>query len=154
MVFRCMTVNFQNGVASKKGPCKDILGLLKAETEKNNMTFTASSHRIEHYWFMGGMRQIKSDLPANLHYGDFYWPSYEEPFGDMGQDAVQGFDVEPLYMEDWLARTCEIVDKYRPKIMYFDWWIQVNAMKPYLKKFAGILLQSGSGMGRRSYNQL
>ena len=122
--------------ASKKGPCKDILGLLKAETEKNNMTFTASSHRIEHYWFMGGMRQIKSDLPANLHYGDFYWPSYEEPFGDMGQDAVQGFDVEPLYMEDWLARTCEIVDKYRPKIMYFDWWIQVNAMKPYLKKFA------------------
>ena len=38
-------------------------------------------------------------------------------------------------MEDWLVRTCEIVDKYRPKILYFDWWIQVSPMKPYLKKF-------------------
>jgi len=44
--------------------------------------------------------------------------------------------VDTLFMEDWLARTCEIVDKYQPKIMYFDWWIQVESMKPYLKKFA------------------
>ena len=33
-------------------------------------------------------------------------------------------------------RTCEIVDRYRPKLVYFDWWIQHSAIKPYLKKFA------------------
>ena len=39
-------------------------------------------------------------------------------------------------MEDWLCRCCEIVDSYHPKIIYFDWWIQHSALKPYLKKFA------------------
>ena len=39
-------------------------------------------------------------------------------------------------MQDWLVRTCEIIDRYRPRLLYFDWWIQVMAFKPYLKKFA------------------
>lgn len=33
-------------------------------------------------------------------------------------------------------RCCEIVDRFQPKIIYFDWWIQHSAVKPYLKKFA------------------
>ncbi|WP_373370350.1 alpha-L-fucosidase [Alkalicoccobacillus plakortidis] len=28
------------------------------------------------------------------------------------------------------------MDLYQPRIMYFDWWIQHHAVKPYLKKFA------------------
>lgn len=68
--------------ATKKGPCKDVLGMLKEEVEKKGMVFATSSHRVEHYWFMGGMRQTESDLPENLSYGDFYWPSYEEPFSE------------------------------------------------------------------------
>ncbi len=40
------------------------------------------------------------------------------------------------FLQDWLVRTCEIVDRYRPKIVYFDWWIQHSAVKPYLMKFA------------------
>ncbi len=40
------------------------------------------------------------------------------------------------FLEDWLLRTCEIVDRYRPRVIYFDWWIQHSAVKPYLKKFA------------------
>lgn len=39
-------------------------------------------------------------------------------------------------MQDWLVRTCEIIDRYRPKVLYFDWWIQHSAVKPYLKKLA------------------
>ncbi len=40
------------------------------------------------------------------------------------------------FLQDWLVRTCEIIDRYRPKILYFDWWIQHSACKPWLKKFA------------------
>ena len=43
-------------------------------------------------------------------------------------------------MEDWLVRTCELIDNYHPKILYFDWWIQQEAAKPYLKKSGGVLL--------------
>ena len=126
--------------ASKKGPQKDTLGLLKYEIEKRGMMLATSSHRMEHYWFMGGIRELAPDL--EIPYGDLYWPSYKKEFQlDDGtvtnhQDVTNLTYLDPLFMEDWLVRCCEIVDKYRPKIMYFDWWIQVNPMKPYLRKFA------------------
>ena len=122
--------------AAKMGPKRDVVGELKAELEKRDMVLTTSTHRVEHYWFMGGMREIESDIPKDLEYGHIYWPSNIEPFKGLGQDAVSGFEIDELFMEDWLVRTCELADKYRPKIMYFDWWIQVEPMKPYLKKFA------------------
>ncbi len=133
--------DFTDWCASKKGPQKDVVGLLKKEIEKRDMTLTVSSHRVEHYWFMAGMREFESDMPQNLEYGDMYWPSYKEPFfyssseNATAQDTIYVDDLDPLFMEDWLVRTCELVDKYRPKILYFDWWIQVVPMKPYLKKF-------------------
>ncbi len=123
--------------SSKMGPNKDIVGLLKPEIEKREMVFTASSHRAEHYWFMCGMREQESDMPEPLDYGHIYWPSFKEPFSH--EDAlweVSGFELDELFMQDWLVRTCEIVDKYRPKIVYFDWWIHVESMKPYIRKFA------------------
>ncbi|MFI3326273.1 MAG: alpha-L-fucosidase [Clostridia bacterium] len=136
--------DFTDWCAAKKGPEKDIVGLLKAEIEKRDMTLTVSSHRVEHYWFMGGMRECESDIPngGDIPYGDIYWPSYIEPWGmepgsavTTDQGSIYTNDLDPLFMEDWLVRTCELVDKYRPKILYFDWWIQVAQMKPYLKKF-------------------
>jgi alpha-L-fucosidase len=39
-------------------------------------------------------------------------------------------------MRDWLARTSEIVDKYKPDLVWFDWWIEQPVMQPYLEKFA------------------
>lgn len=122
--------------ASKMGPKRDVLGLLKQELEKRGLVLTASSHRIEHYWFMSGGKEFESDMPQDIPYGDLYWPSVKEPFVNGDTEQVSGFWVDPAYMDDWLARTCEIVDRYRPKIIYFDWWVQVEPMKPYLKKFA------------------
>jgi alpha-L-fucosidase len=40
------------------------------------------------------------------------------------------------FLQDWLLRTCEIIDGYRPALLYFDWWIQHIAFRPYLKKLA------------------
>lgn len=40
------------------------------------------------------------------------------------------------FLTDWLLRCCEIVDRYHPRILYFDWWIQHSAVKPYLQRFA------------------
>ncbi len=121
--------------ATKKGPKRDVLGELKQAVEARDMVLTASSHRIEHYWFMGGGREVESDFEEDMSYGDLYWPSYKEPFKENDLHDIYVENIEPLFMEDWLARTCEIVDRYRPKIMYFDWWIQIEPLKPYLKKF-------------------
>ena len=41
-----------------------------------------------------------------------------------------------LFRSDWLARSTEIVDKYHPDFLYFDWWIGQPAFQPYLQRFA------------------
>lgn len=138
--FQMYDSDLSDWCASKKGPMKDTLGLLKVEFEKRGMVLATSSHRVEHYWFMGGIRELCPEMEIN--YGDLYWPSYKKEFeledGTLTdeQNVTNLVNLDPMFMEDWLARTCEIVDKYQPKIMYFDWWIQVTPMKPYLRKFA------------------
>ena len=44
--------------------------------------------------------------------------------------------VSPAYADDWLARSAEIVKKYHPDFIFFDWWIGQPSVRPYLAKFA------------------
>ncbi|MCH5210822.1 MAG: alpha-L-fucosidase [Oscillospiraceae bacterium] len=119
--------------AKKMGPKRDVLGEITAECEKAGLVNGASSHRVEHWFFMGHGKEFESDIKEPLKRGDFYWPSMKEP---QHHDLFSEPTPSEEYLNDWLCRCCEIVDKYRPKIVYFDWWIQHSAVKPYLKKFA------------------
>ena len=40
------------------------------------------------------------------------------------------------WTDDWLARSSELVEKYHPDIMYFDWWIGQPSVRPALTRFA------------------
>jgi alpha-L-fucosidase len=50
-------------------------------------------------------------------------------------------------MEDWLLRTCELIDRYHPSIIYFDWWIEHSAAKPWLKKLAAYYYNKAAERG-------
>lgn len=117
------------------GPKRDVLGELKESCERAGMTIGASTHRLEHWFFMGHGKEFESDIKEPLSRGDFYWPAMPDPEPDL--QALFG-DPEPTeeYLQDWLVRTCEIIDRYRPKILYFDWWIHRGICKPYLRKLA------------------
>ncbi|MFY9427216.1 MAG: alpha-L-fucosidase, partial [Caldicoprobacterales bacterium] len=120
--------------AYEMGPKRDILGELRTAFDKQGLVLGASSHRVEHWFFMGHGKDFDSDIKEPLVCGDFYWPAMPEP--EDHQDLFSQPAPSQEFLEDWLLRTCEIVDHYRPKLVYFDWWIQHNAVKPYLKKFA------------------
>ncbi|MCM1268780.1 MAG: alpha-L-fucosidase, partial [Bacteroidales bacterium] len=114
--------------AAQMGPKRDILGELKAACEKRGLLVGASSHRAEHHWFMGNGKDFDSDIKEPLSCGDFYWPS-EQTQPDQ-QDLFAKPYPDREFLEDWLCRTCEIIDRYEPKLLYFDWWIQHEAYKP------------------------
>ena len=120
--------------AAEMGPQRDVLGELKKSFEESGLTFGASSHRIEHWWFLGHGKEFESDIHEPLKRGDFYWPSMKEPENQF--DIFSQPAPSEEYMQDWLARTCEIVDRFHPHVLYFDWWIQHSALRPYLKKAA------------------
>lgn len=117
----------------KMGPKRDVLGEITKECINVKLINGASSHRVEHWFFMGHGKDFDSDIKEPLKRGDFYWPAMPEADH---HDLFSKPAPSDEYLEDWLCRCCEIVDKYRPKIIYFDWWIQHSAVKPYLKKFA------------------
>lgn len=110
--------------APAMGPERDVLGDLLDSVRTSSMVAGASSHRAEHWFFMNGGSRFDSDVrdPA---YRDFYGPAQREETAPHEQ-----------YLEDWLLRTVEIIDRYRPQVLWFDWWIEQPAFEPYLRRLA------------------
>ena len=119
--------------AFEMGPKRDVLGELSRACRDRGIIAGASSHRIEHWFFMGHGKDFDSDIHEPLRRGDFYWPAMPE--GDH-MDIASTPEPTKEFLDDWLLRTCEIIDQYHPSIIYFDWWIQHRSAKPYLKKLA------------------
>lgn len=131
--------------AAKMGPQRDIVGELAAATRAAGLVFGVSSHRAEHWWFFNGGREFDSDVqdPA---YADFYGPATALPNDRYGLDAQPRPDA--AFLEDWLARCCEIVDKYQPQLFWFDWWIEQIVFQPYLQRFASYYYNRGLEWGK------
>lgn len=119
--------------AAEMGPKRDVLGELTEEMHRQGLVNCASTHRIEHWWFMGHGREFDSDITDAEQEGDFYWPAMPER---NHQDIYSEPAPSREFLEDWMARTCELIDRYRIHELYFDWWIQHTSAKPYLKKIA------------------
>jgi len=133
--------------AARMGPCRDVLGELKEAFRREGLFCGASSHRIEHWFFMGHGREFDSDIREPLTREDLYWPAMPE---DNHFNLYPNPAPTQEYMEDWLLRTAELIDRYRPKVLYFDWWIQIAAMKPYLKTLAAYYYNRASEWGEEA----
>ncbi len=136
--------------AAKMGPGRDIIGELAAATRAQDMVFSVSSHRAEHWWFMDGGRRFPSDVqdPA---YADFYGPAVTaSPVKRSTEWKSKDWQPRPdaKFLEDWLARCCEVVDKYQPQVVWFDWWIEQIVFEPYLQRFAAHYYNRGDEWGK------
>ncbi len=129
--------SFTAWCAAKMGPKRDIIGELAAAVRREGLHFGASSHRAEHWWFYDQGMTFDSDV-KDLHFAGLYGPAQPE----------KGLQPNQEYLDDWLARTFEIVDKYRPELLWFDWWIEQSAFKPYLQRFAAAYYNWGEKTGR------
>ena len=130
--FAMYDCGFSEWSATKMGPNRDIIGDLASAVRDNGMVFGLSSHRAEHWWFFEGGMQFDSDVQ------DPQWA------GLYGPPHPKSTQPDQDFLEDWLVRTCELVDKYQPKIVWFDWWIEEPAFVPYLQKFAAYYYNRGA----------
>ena len=145
--------------AARKGPQRDLMGDLAKAVKEKGMIFAASSHRAEHWWFFDGGMKFPSDV-QDPTYLDFYGPAKMASAERHDSPEWKSKNWEPApdkaFLDDWLMRCCEIVDKYRPQVIWFDWWIEQTIFEPYLQKFAayyynrGAQWQRGVGPNRAS----
>ena len=121
--------------AAKMGPHRDVIGDLSKAVRAEGLHFGVSSHRVEHDFFMGVGRKIPSDV-NDPQYAAFYGPAQ---VGVINWGTPVGNDftyVSSAWADDWLARGAELVEKYHPDIVYFDWWIGQASIRPNLARFA------------------
>ena len=123
----------------KQAPHCDILGELKKECDKQGVTFATSSHRAEHFWFLNGGRTVGYDNEVlDEKYRDFYGPAHNiHKINNLHNLLKQEHGITPTkeWLEDWLVNSCELIDKYHPETLFFDWWVMNYAFRPYMKKF-------------------
>jgi alpha-L-fucosidase len=126
--------------AAKMGPKRDVIGDLAKEVRKAGLHFAASSHRAEHWWFFEGGMKFDSDV-KDPKYAGLYGPAHPRR---LPGSNVDNQPTDENYLKDWLARTCELVDKYQPEVVWFDWWIEQPVFVPYLQKFAAYYYNRGT----------
>jgi len=123
--------------AKKLGPQRDVIAEQAKAYRKAGIAFGASSHRAEHWFFFDNGMYFNSDV-RDPRFADLYGPAVNKRTSE-----AQAEPPTKEFLDDWLLRSCEIVDKYRPEVFYFDWWICQPVFQPYLKTFAAYYYNRG-----------
>ncbi|MDR0385191.1 MAG: alpha-L-fucosidase [Prevotellaceae bacterium] len=117
----------------KTGPGKDIVGQLKQAVEKEGLMFGLSTHRAENAWFFNGGMEFPSDVQdttITLYGHRLPQEKYTEKFA-----------------KEWLAHTYELVNKYEPKLIWFDWTVNNPVLMPYFNRFMAYYYNNAQDWG-------
>ena len=120
--------------AKAMGPRRDLIGELATATRQQGLHFGVSNHRVEHYSFIP-TPNVPSDL-TDPAYQDFYWTMNHS-------DALY-----QKFLEDWVARNVELIDKYQPEMLYFDNGINSRALDPVKLKVTAYLYNRAKERGQ------
>lgn len=124
--------------ASEMGPKRDIIMELSQRVRAAGLHFGVSSHRAENWWFFGGGRKIPSDVQD-----DRYRELYGYAMDRDESEAENGTPPNKDFLDDWLLRCAELVDKFEPEVIWFDWWIAQPAFQKHLQTFSAYYYNRG-----------
>ncbi|MEO1969308.1 MAG: alpha-L-fucosidase [Sphingomonadaceae bacterium] len=127
---------------AKMGPKRDTAAEIAKAARAAGMHFGISSHRAEHWWWYGVGRSYDSDV-KDPRYAGLYGPAAPralpaDPKGSVPDpDHLENwYPPYQAFLDDWLARTTEMVDKYQPELIYLDWWTAAPAFEPEMQSLA------------------
>ncbi|MEI2394264.1 alpha-L-fucosidase [Paenibacillus phytohabitans] len=136
---------YSEWTAARMGPRRDIIGELGAAVRRHYMTFGVSSHRAENWWYYNGGRELPSDV-QDPKYAELYGPA-QSCYGDPAY-PLPILPPNEEFLDDWLVRTCDLIDRYGPQLVYFDWWIEQPVFEPYLQKLAAYYYNKAAEWGQ------
>ena len=131
---------FTRWCASKMGPQRDIVRDLGREVRNQGLKLGVSTHRNWNYSWYTYERDFDTD---NLLYSGLYGKPHipGPPIDNLPHEILQ---VAPRwFLQDWLSRTTEIVDKYRPDLIWLEWGVQAAEFKPYRTELAAYYYNLG-----------
>src|ERR1700737_5152819 len=103
------------------GPHRGIIWELATAVRAEGLHFGASSHRVEHNFFLGVGRRIASDI-NDPKYAAFYGPAHNWLEAKEGTPVSNDFTyVSSQWTVDWLARSAEVGGKNTPDVISLHW---------------------------------
>ena len=116
--FDCFDSTYHEWNSVKKGPHRDIVGLWREAILQAGLRFDVSSHADDRGWnYMYSARLSDKTGPlAGVPY-DGANPAYASLY-----NAPRGPRDKPTeeWKQKWLKRHIDLIDKYRPDLLYFD----------------------------------
>ncbi|MFC1763303.1 alpha-L-fucosidase [Planctomycetota bacterium] len=112
----------------------DVTGELEKAIRKRGLKFLTSFHHAFTWVYFGFAYQ---------HDGKD--PQYSDLYGD----AHDFMDHKPnqRFHEEWFAKLKEVIDKYEPDVIWFDWWVE-ELDDDYKRKFMAYYYNKAAEWGR------
>lgn len=132
------------------GRKQDLVGELEKAVHADEMRFGVSSRRAGDWWWYNPETEYNSDVDKP-RYAGLYGPA--EPMnlaavqthGEPDPNQLQEWlPPSKAFVQDWLARSTEVVEDYHSDLIYLDWWIDQPVFAPYLKKMAAYHYNAGA----------
>ena len=135
--------SFTRWDASEMGPKRDVVKEIADAVRAEGLKFGVSSHRAFNWMYY--VRDASFDN-SDPQFAGLYGRPMPFLFNKNAADYKKNFPPQDQqFKDDWLARTCELVDKYQPDVFWFDFGItpqlreaeyDTNPFAGHLKRFA------------------
>jgi alpha-L-fucosidase len=111
------------------GPHRDIVAELAKAVRKRGMKLGASSHYAFNWRYYAKSDEFDT---SDARYSDLYGKNFDP-------DAPASKE----FLEHWYARTVDIIDKYQPDILWFDFGFSGAEFEPYRKEIGAYYYNKG-----------
>ncbi len=143
---------FSEWNATRMGPRRDIVGALERAIRKQGMRFMVALHHAENWWFFPHWR--KEFDTADPRYAGLYGAPHNldwangVPTTPSGADAWELQEKPPKeFLDRWFGKILEVIDKYRPDMLWFDFGLQ-HIQERYRREFLAYYYNKAEEWGR------
>jgi alpha-L-fucosidase len=129
--------------AMNMGPHRDLIGELAAAVRKQGLKFGVSNHGMENFQFINPPAAMAEKMKAE--HADLYDPKWADFYNvaDRSETACERF------LTNWFARNVELIDKYRPDILWFDNGVDQRFLDPLKLRIAAYYYNRANAWGKQ-----
>ncbi|MBN2310724.1 MAG: alpha-L-fucosidase [Candidatus Hydrogenedentes bacterium] len=120
--------------AADMGPKRDTVKELAQAVRARGLKFGASSHHAHNWNYYTFDDAFDTVDPANA--------------GLYGVRHEPDIPASEAFLSEWYARTIEIIDKYQPDVLWFDFGFNKPEFEPWRRKVAAYYYNQGAEWGR------
>ena len=130
--------------AARMGPKRDVVGELEKAIRKQGMRFLVALHHAENWWFFPHWE--KDCDTADPRYTGLYGPLHNTD-AEPGKDFFDQEKPSQTFLERWKAKILEVIDNYRPDMLWFDFGLR-GVQEQYKREFLAYYYNRAQDWGR------